>query len=621
MKKIDYNKAIEIGENIYWIGMYFENDVFQCHPYLIKNGDESVLIDPGSMLEFEAVVKKITEVDNMKNIKYIVLDHQDPDLAASISEIEKLIDREDLQIITHSRMIDVIKHYGITSSYYRIDKNNYELKTKNGLKLKFLTTPYCHSPGAFVSYEPKSKILFSGDIFGGIEESWKFYADENYFEEAKVFHREYMPSRDIFNYSLNKIEKLDMELIAPQHGSIIKKKYITKLIDDLKKLDCGLYVREVYSKNLLDTIEELKKAKLNSELVIESNPNAIIAVNSQKEIYIFNQNAQKMFGYTNKEMLDLDSLIKIIPPENLDFYYKRLKKFLKTGNTKGINYSSIEQIGIRKDGERFPLRISFGTHTSLKERIVIANIEDISKEKNREKFIQHQSKLAQMGEMMTMIAHQWRQPLNAISTTSINLNLKAKLGKLNNSYVIEHTDKICTFSRHLSTTINDFRDFFKADKKKKKICLCNIIKSVLDIIEVPIINQNIRLIQDLKSKTKINTYPNELKQVILNLIKNSEDIVLEKKIFNPYIKISTYQKENNHILEVSDNGGGVPTKLIDKIFEPDFSTKIDKDGTGLGLYMSKTIIEEHCGGKLSIKNGKDGAIFKIVLPINLKDSR
>ncbi len=248
----------EIAKDIYWVGMHLENDPFQCHPYFIKNGDESILIDPGSMLEFSETVRKVKSIADIKSIKYIILHHQDPDLAAAVPEIEKLINRDDLLIVTHSRMSLLIKHYLVSSDYYEIDKNDNQLITSSGLKLDFLTTPYCHSPGAFVSYHPDTKTLFSGDIFGGIEESWEFYADETYFDKAKQFHEEYMPSKDIFNYALNKIEKLNIELIAPQHGSIIKKQYISNLINDMKNLDCGLYIEDKYNRELLDTINELQ---------------------------------------------------------------------------------------------------------------------------------------------------------------------------------------------------------------------------------------------------------------------------------------------------------------------------------------------------------------------------
>jgi len=272
-KAINYKESVVIAPNIYWVGMYLENDPFQCHPYFIDNGDESILIDPGSMLEFDETIRKVRSLCDLKSIKYIILHHQDPDLCAAVPEIEKLINRDDLLIVTHSRMSVLIKHYLIKSDYYEIDKNNNTLVTLNGFKLDFHTTPYCHSPGAFVSYEPKTKTLFSGDIFGGLEESWEFYADETYFDKAKQFHQEYMPSKDIFNYALKKIESLDINLIAPQHGSIIEKKYIHNLIQDMKNLDCGLYIENKYNAELIDTIKELKE---KDKLIFEQSKRAEI---------------------------------------------------------------------------------------------------------------------------------------------------------------------------------------------------------------------------------------------------------------------------------------------------------------------------------------------------------
>lgn len=257
-KNIDTSEAVEIAPNIYWVGMHLKDDPFQCHPYLIKNGDESILIDPGSMIEFDETIRKVKSVTDINSIKYIILHHQDPDLAAAVPEIEKAIDRDDLFIVTHSRMSLLIKHYLVTSEYYEIDKHDNQLITKSGAKLDFYTTPYCHSPGAFVSYDPDNRILFSGDIFGGIEESWDFYADDSYFEKAKQFHQEYMPSKDIFNYALSKIENLDIDLIAPQHGSMIKREYISNLIQNMKNLDCGLYIDNKYNLELMDTIKELQ---------------------------------------------------------------------------------------------------------------------------------------------------------------------------------------------------------------------------------------------------------------------------------------------------------------------------------------------------------------------------
>lgn len=229
-----------------------------------------------------------------------------------------------------------------------------------------------------------------------------------------------------------------------------------------------------------------------------------------------------------------------------------------------------------------------------------------------------QSRLAQMGEMISMIAHQWRQPLAAISSTSSAISLKATLHKLDEETAVELSKKISEYSEHLSTTIDDFRNFFHSNKKKSQTTYTELVESVLNIIEVSIANHNIELITELDCSDTLETYPNELKQVILNLIKNAEDVLLEKEINAPYIKIKTYKQDNTLILQVSDNGGGIEEDNIDKIFDPYFSTKMERNGTGLGLYMSKTIVEDHCGGKLSVSNNKDGAVFTIALSDNHK---
>ena len=239
--------------------------------------------------------------------------------------------------------------------------------------------------------------------------------------------------------------------------------------------------------------------------------------------------------------------------------------------------------------------------------------DEVAKNREKDQQILQQSRLAQMGEMIGMIAHQWRQPLSAISSTSSAIKLKAILGKLEQTTAIELSTKISEYSQHLSTTIDDFREFFKPNKEKRKTSFDELIQSVLSIIELPIQNKNIRIYQDLECHDEFYSYANELKQVILNLIKNAEDILLEKQIQYPYIKIKSYQEADSIVLEVSDNGGGIPDAILDKIFDPYFSTKKEKDGTGLGLYMSKTIIETHCEGVLMVSNGFEGLIFKIYL--------
>ncbi len=252
---------------------------------------------------------------------------------------------------------------------------------------------------------------------------------------------------------------------------------------------------------------------------------------------------------------------------------------------------------------------------NLNETLQKSIQEEVEYNRIKDQQLIQQSRLAQMGEMISMIAHQWRQPLSAISVTSSNLVFKCMMDDMNKDLFQKELGLIDEYSQHLSKTIDDFRGFFKKDKEKEVTTLEYIVNSTLDIVGTSTENKNIKIITDLNCKEEFETYPNEVKQVVLNIIKNAEDVLLDKTIKNPTITIQTLcnADKTNKQLIIKDNAGGIPDDIIDKIFDPYFSTKKEKDGTGLGLYMSKTIIEEHCGGKLSVTNDEDGAVFKIIL--------
>ncbi len=239
---------------------------------------------------------------------------------------------------------------------------------------------------------------------------------------------------------------------------------------------------------------------------------------------------------------------------------------------------------------------------------------EVDRNREKDQLMLRQSRLAQMGEMISMIAHQWRQPLAAISATSATIELKASINKLESDDIQEKAHAISDYSQHLSRTIDDFRSFFKPNKKRTETTYDTIVASVLRIMEEPLKNKNIHLIQNLNCHDTFSTYPGEIKQVILNLISNAEEALLETMVEEPYIQIVTYRKEDQYILEVSDNAGGIAEKNINYIFDPYFSTKKAKDGTGLGLYMSKIIVEEHCKGTLCVTNMNKGSLFSIMLP-------
>ncbi|MBI5642274.1 MAG: diguanylate cyclase [Deltaproteobacteria bacterium] len=238
----DTGGAVEIGERVWWVGQHLPDDLFQCHSYLIEHGDQSVLIDPGGYLTFENVRRKVEEIIPFSNIRYFVCHHQDPDITASLKLIDDIPDlRGDAVVVTHWRAKELIKHYGIKMPFWEVEEHGWELDL-GGRILRFVFTPYLHFPGAFCTYDPLGRIMFSSDIFGGMTSDWSLVArDESYFEDIRPFHEHYMPSREILLHGLLKLEEFPIKLIAPQHGSLIHGDLIDFVIKRLKQLDCGIF--------------------------------------------------------------------------------------------------------------------------------------------------------------------------------------------------------------------------------------------------------------------------------------------------------------------------------------------------------------------------------------------
>lgn len=235
---------------------------------------------------------------------------------------------------------------------------------------------------------------------------------------------------------------------------------------------------------------------------------------------------------------------------------------------------------------------------------------------NQLRLLEQQSKLAAMGEMISAIAHQWRQPLNALSLVLQNIDFSYKLGELDNDLMDKSMSKANLLTSTMSKTIDDFRNFFRLDKEKKEFSLDKSILKAISLIDATLSNNEIKLEFSLSENISVYGYENEFSQVILNLINNSKDALLERKIKEAHIKIYTKKEENEVLIFVQDNGGGISKQIIDKIFDPYFTTKEEGKGTGIGLYMSKVIIEENMNGSLTTQDIKDGIIFIIAIPLN-----
>ncbi|HOW75471.1 MAG TPA: diguanylate cyclase [Candidatus Competibacteraceae bacterium] len=242
LEHADIDHAIQIADRVWWVGHCQENDIFQCHVYLIEQGDQSVLLDPGSVLTFRYTLRKIEEVIPFTQIRYFVCHHQDPDITSALPLIDQLISRDDAVLVTHWRTRMLVKHYGLRLPFWLVEENDWKLALDDRC-LDFVFTPYAHFPGAICTFDPVSQVLFSSDLFGGLTPEFSLVAkDESYFEAMRPFHEHYMPSRDILGYALRAIERHPVRIIAPQHGSIIPERLVGFMIDHLKTLDCGLYL-------------------------------------------------------------------------------------------------------------------------------------------------------------------------------------------------------------------------------------------------------------------------------------------------------------------------------------------------------------------------------------------
>ncbi len=235
-------KPIEISDNIFWVGAVSDKGMLQCHSYLIIDGEEAVLIDPGSPLNFDVVYKKVSSLIPIQNVRYIILNHQDPDICSSVPLFEKKGFKGE--IATHWRTSVLIKYYGISSKYYLVDHNQFKLTFSSGRVLDFIATPYLHYSGSIMVYDSKSKILFSSDLFGALSSDKQFWANKNYIEAMKAFHEHYMPSNEILSPVMELLLNLEISIIAPQHGCLINQD-IEEAIVTLRDLECGTFLNPI----------------------------------------------------------------------------------------------------------------------------------------------------------------------------------------------------------------------------------------------------------------------------------------------------------------------------------------------------------------------------------------
>lgn len=237
MSSPDYDDAIEVTPGIYWIGFHDQLSGLHCNPYLLIDEEEAIIFDPGSIPDFPIVMRKVINTVLPSMISTIIVNHQDPDVCGCLPVLEDVIDREDLVIAGHSVCLWLVRHYGTRSEMYAGDENDYRLTLRSGRPLEFIFTPHLHSPGAMATYDPMTKSLFTGDLFGTASKNWSLFSDVDFPQSMSSWHLSVMPNGDHMRKGLEALETLDIDRILPQHGSVIEGDKVQEAFEYLKNLD------------------------------------------------------------------------------------------------------------------------------------------------------------------------------------------------------------------------------------------------------------------------------------------------------------------------------------------------------------------------------------------------
>ncbi|XOB62746.1 sensor histidine kinase [Campylobacterota bacterium DY0563] len=372
-----------------------------------------------------------------------------------------------------------------------------------------------------------------------------------------------------------------------------------QIITDFFETVCILLMI-LFSKEILNTKRAMKK--LNKLL------NFLIYISVVDLVTIFIFNYSLLYKFVPRSLiisvLVIAGLIALFKGQKVAIFYflgwfvVLISLFISEHDLLGINELYIIHIGLPLES----LILSFALGYKLKL--------STDEKKQKDRMLIQQSKLASMGEMLNNIAHQWRQPLANLSFINLDLQMAIKNKDITTNYLNEIADDSKEQINYMSDTLDNFKGFFQPNRKKENFYISNTIKNAQSIINSTLEKQNIKLHITIKNDAKLYSYENELLQVILNILSNSKDALIQKEITNPWIEIILEKTKNKIVLiEINDNAKGISSKHINKIFDPYFTTK--NTNNGIGLYMSKVIVESHLKGEIEVQNKANGASFLI----------
>ena len=416
------------------------------------------------------------------------------------------------------------------------------------------------------------------------------------------------------DYILNSVEKaLDFGVPYDVTHRIITATGKDKIVHQLAETHVNGDI-----KYMSGTIQDVTQSKHDEDIisrlsqVVNQNPFTTIITNKIGVIEYVNTQCEIMTGYSQKELIGKSMNIFRSGTYSKEFY-------ADLWNTVSIDKNIWRGTIVNKMKNGMHLDCMSTVFPILNKNSDIINFvtiqEDVTEQNVKDKLFLMQTRQAQMGEMLSMIAHQWRQPLSIISSLINKERVNIALDQLEIDNILHSFNSVETQVLHLSQTISDFKDFFKPDKEAVNTKSYIIINDSLKLVEHSLKLKNIEVIVTHNYEIEYKTFKHEVVQVIINLLKNSQDAFSDQSVLKPYIKITTDVKDGSAIIHVEDNANGIDKSVLDTLFLPYVSTKDKKNGTGLGLYMSKTIIEQHCKGSLSVENVQNGAKFTIQIPL------
>jgi C4-dicarboxylate-specific signal transduction histidine kinase len=279
---------------------------------------------------------------------------------------------------------------------------------------------------------------------------------------------------------------------------------------------------------------------------------------------------------------------------------------------KSSTFSFVKDITDRKRAEeqlRQKSQLLETLNSTLEKRVQ----EEVEKNREKDHILIQQNRQAALGETLDHIAHQWKQPITAISLIIQDMGETYLHGDLTKEYVYETVEKILDLVEHMAQTITVFRDFYKPDKEITMFRIKESIDNALMFVEPALRYQAIKVELEADPELSVSGYPREYAQVLLNILSNAKDVFKERRVKSPCVKIKAYAEGHKAVVTITDNAGGISEEFIGKVFDLYFTTKESSGGTGIGLYMSKNIIEKNMGGELSVGNADSGAQFRIAL--------